>query len=200
MWLNFNDSRSASNITDFTTLDLSTTAGFDTGGTVWMMSLNQFVSGNSSHEITIPGGTVSGMGFTITSAGNVSVRASKSGAGNNNEATGLSALSSGNYMMLLSYTKGSPSNSPTNSIVNLWINPTDASSESALGTPDWSFSSSLWGRDGNSLTSITATPSQQGRIDEIRVTTSFAELGLIPEPTTALLGGIGFLFLLRRRR
>jgi hypothetical protein len=197
MWLDFNQSRTASNSTDFTNLALG---GLGAGDTVWFASLNQFVGGNTDHLIHIAGGTVSGMGFTISPAGVVSVRASKSGSGANSENTGLS-VADGVHLILLSYTKGSPVDSPTNSVVRLWINPQDASSETALGAADWTFSSSLWGRDGNTLTGISpAQPSQQGRIDEIRVATTFEELNLIPEPASLGLLGLGGLLMLRRVR
>jgi hypothetical protein len=120
--------------------------------------------------------------------------------------TGIN-LASGTYLMLARYTKGSGT-SPINSAVDLWINPADTSSVAALGAANWTLDSGngevKWGRDENILTSISAQPSQQGRIDEIRVATEFSELNLaatvIPEPSTALLGGLGFLTLLLRRR
>lgn len=200
MWLDFNDSRSASNSADFTTLDLTTLGA---GDSVWMTTLFQYVSGNNAHSLKIAGGTVSEMGVTISSGGSVSVEATLDTSVNATNGTGLS-LATGTHLMLLRYTKGTGT-SPVNSAVDLWINPADASSVSALGTADWTLDSSdgqvKWGRDGNSLTSISeATPSQQGRIDEIRVATSFSELNMIPEPSTAILGSLGLLALLRRRR
>jgi len=48
--------------------------------------------------------------------------------------------------------------------------------------------------------SVMAQPLQQGRIDEIRVATTFNEVINVPEPSVALLGAIGFLALPRRRR
>lgn len=52
-----------------------------------------------------------------------------------------------------------------------------------------------------SLFDTLAVESQQvGTIDEIRFGTTLSDVGVIPEPSTALLGGLGLLFLLRRRR
>lgn len=200
MWLDFNAARFASNSTDFTSLNLT---DLDSGGSVWMTTLFQYVSGNTAHSLSIPGGTVSNMGFSVSGAGNVSVTATFGNSVNASNATGIT-LTTGTYLMLVRYTKGTGT-SPINSAVDLWINPADASSISALGTSDWRLDSTngevKWGRDGNILTSISnATPSQQGRIDEIRVATEFSELNMIPEPTTALLGSLGMLLLLRRRR
>jgi hypothetical protein len=39
-----------------------------------------------------------------------------------------------------------------------------------------------------------------GVLDEIRVGSSYADISPIPEPSAALLGGLGALLLLRRRR
>lgn len=202
MWLDFNDSRTASNSADFTTLNLTTLGA---GDSVWMTTLFQYVSGNTDHSLEVAGGSVSGMGFAVSGTGGVSVKATLNTTVNATNGTGIT-LTTGTYLMLARYTKGSGT-SPVDSAVDLWINPADASSVSALGTADWTLDSGdgqvKWGRDGNSLTSISeATPSQQGRIDEIRVATTFSELNLaaIPEPSTALLGALGLLALLRRRR
>ena len=200
MWLDFNDARSASNSTDFTSLDLTT---LGQGDTVWMTSIFQYVAGNSSHGLTVSGGSVSEMGFSISGAGNVSVVATLNTTVNATNGTGIN-LTSGTYMMLARYTKGSGT-SPNDSAVDLWINPPSASSVSALGTADWTLDSSdgdvKWGRDGNSLTGLTdVQPSQQGRIDEIRMATTFSELNLVPEPSAALFGGFALLALMLRRR
>lgn len=193
MWLDYNDARSASNGTDFTSLDLST---LGEGDTVWFASLNQYVTGNTTHSIEIAGGSVSEMGFTIGGTGGVSVIGTLNTTVNAYNSTGIN-LSSGDYLMLLRYTKGSGT-SPTDSQIDLWINPDDASSVSALGTADWTLDSGdgqvKWGRDTDSLTSISeAQPSQQGRIDEIRIGTEFSEMNLtaIPEPSTLALVGLG---------
>lgn len=200
MWLDHNDAREASNSADFTNLSLTTLGA---GDSVWMTSIFQYVTGNTAHSLEIQGGSVSGMGFSINGAGNVSVKATLDGSVNATNSTGIN-LSSGTYMMLARYTKGTGT-SPNDSSVNLWIDPTNTSSVANLGTADWTLDSSdglvKWGRDGNSLTSIDlAQPSQQGRIDEIRVATSFEELSLVPEPSAALFGGFALLALMLRRR
>ena len=200
MWLDFNDARDAANSTDFTTLDLTT---LGQGDSVWMMSLFQYVGGNNSHTLTVAGGSVSEMGFGISSGGNVSVRATLNTTVNGNNSTGIN-LNDGTHFLLTRYTKGSGT-SPTDSSVDLWVNPDNTSSVTALGTADWTLDSSdgdvKWGRDGNSLTSLTdVQPSQQGRIDEIRIATDFSDLALVPEPSTAVLSTIALLALAFRRR
>ena len=53
-----------------------------------------------------------------------------------------------------------------------------------LGSPDWTKTDGLWGRAGNTFSAVAATPSQGGRIDEIRVATDFESLtgGVQPSP------------------
>jgi hypothetical protein len=202
MWLDFNDARTASNGTDFTTLDLTTLAA---GDSVWVMSLFQYVSGNSGHQLVVDGGSVSRMGFEIAGSGAVSVTATFNQTVNATNSTGLT-LGSGTHLMLARYTKGTGT-SPDDSSVDLWINPSNTASIAGLGSADWTLDSSdgqvKWGRDGNSLTSVsTVQPSQQGRTDEIRIATEFSELNLapIPEPSVVLLGSLGVVALLRRHR
>jgi hypothetical protein len=197
-----NSARTASNGIDFTTLDLTTLGA---GDSVWMAALFQYVGGNSSHQLLVSGGTVSEMGVTIAGGGGVSVEATLNNSVNTTNSTGLS-LTTGTHLMLLRYTKGTGT-SPVDSSVDLWINPANTGSIGGLGAADWTLDSNdgevKWGRDGNSLTSIsTVQPSQQGRTDEIRIATEFSELNLapIPEPSVALLGSLGLLALLRRRR
>ncbi|MCH7228707.1 Ig-like domain-containing protein [Haloferula sp. A504] len=182
MWLDFTDARSASDSSinfDLTTLS--------EGDAVWMAVLFQYVSGNTPHELEVSGGTVSAMGVTISSAGGVFVKATLNQTVNASNNTGLS-LTDGTHLMLLRYTKGAGT-SPVDSAVDLWINPADVSSPTALGTADWTLDSTdgqvKWGRDGNVLSSISATPSQQGRIDEIRLATTLADVIAPASDTTA---------------
>lgn len=186
--------------------DLSTTGtnSFGAGDTVWMASLFQYVAGGEQ-SLLISGGSVSGMGYTINSGGSVSVTATINATVNANNSTGLS-LGTGTYLMLARYTKGTGT-SPIDSSVDLWINPTNTSSVASLGAANWTLDSGdgqiKWGRDGNTLSSLSVTTPAQGRSDEIRIGTSFSDLNLaaVPEASTALLGAFGLaLTLLRRRR
>ncbi len=54
--------------------------------------------------------------------------------------------------------------------------------------------------DESQFTTLHIAGQQISSIDEIRFGTTLASVGVIPEPSTALLGGLGFLALLRRRR
>jgi hypothetical protein len=192
MWLDYTAERSGSS--NFTNFDLTP---LEQGDAVWMAALFQYVSGNNAHSLAISGGTVSAMGVTITGAGDVVVTGTLNTTVSASNDTQID-LGTGTYLMLLRYTKGSGS-SPVDSKIDLWINPAPAS----LGTADWTLDSDdgqvKWGRDGNALTGLSATPSQQGRIDEIRIATSLGEINLVPEPASMALLGLGGLMMLRRR-
>lgn len=200
MWLDYDEARTATDSTP--NFDLSTTYGFGAGDTVWMATLFEYVSNTNAHFVDVAGGSVSSMGVSISSAGDVSVKATINSSVNATNSTGIT-LGDGIYLMLLRYTKGSGT-LPTDSAVDLWINPTDASSAAALGTADWTLDSGdgqiKWGRDGDVLSSIEAGPSQQGRIDEIRLATSLAEIGVVPEPASLALVGLGGLLMMGRTR
>jgi hypothetical protein len=183
MWLDYNDARSASHSFS-NSLDLST---LGEGNAVWVASLFEYVTGNSSHTLSIGGGSVSEMGIAIGGSSNVVMTCTLNQTVNAGINTGIN-LGSGTYLILLRYTKGSGT-SPNDSRVDLWINPADTSSEDALGMADWTLDSNdgqvKWGRDTDSLTGISlAQPSQQGRIDEIRIATDLATItgGVQPPP------------------
>jgi hypothetical protein len=185
MWLDFDAARAAGNSADFTNLLMD---DLGEGGVIWFASLHQFVSGNTTHVLDT-GANFADIGVSISSGGAISVRASKNTSANYYNNTGHS-ISNGTHLLLLRYTKGTGS-SPVDSQVDLWINPSDTSSETALGTPDWTLDSSdgqiKWGRDGYSLTRIAvAQPSQQGRIDEIRIGQVYADVvgEVLPPPPT----------------
>jgi hypothetical protein len=84
--------------------------------------------------------------------------------------------------------------------MSLWVNPADFSSEAALGTA----LGTLSGRDLNFDTirlrggSATSGHTATWTYDDLKITNDFASM--IPEPSSALLGGLGLLALLRRRR
>jgi hypothetical protein len=143
------------------------------GDTVWFAVLFQYVTGTATnHYLTTGGGSVTSLGFQIASGGDVEVWCSDNGGGSNTfHDTGVDA-GSGTYLMLLRATKGSGT-SPTDSVVDFWFDPADASSVSALGSPDWTTGAdSKFGRDGQSISGLTALSSQAGRTDEIRLGTS----------------------------
>ena len=172
------------------------------GGAVWFSVLFDYASGNSNHYIQFTGASVSALGVQITSAGAVEVWGSNNGGAATWSGTGQTAAS-GSYLMLVRATKGgtNDANGPINSVIDFWFNPTDVSSESALGASTWSSGAdSKFGRNTETLTTVSIQGSYGGRIDEIRLATDYASLNLVPEPSTALLGGIGILVLLCRRR
>lgn len=84
--------------------------------------------------------------------------------------------------------------------MSLWVNPADFSSEAALGSALASLSgrhldfNTIRLRGGSSTTGHTAT----WTFDNLQITSDFASI--VPEPSSALLGGLGLLALLRRRR
>lgn len=183
MWLDYNDARSASDSS--INYPLST---LSEGDAIWVAVLFQYVGSNNTHSLSISGGAVSGLAFAITSGGDVIVTCARKGNNNDgvgNNDTGID-VGSGTYLMLLRATKGTGA-SPTDSTVDFWLDPADTSSEGVLGAPHWSTDASggsKWGRDTDSLTGISAQPSQQGRIDEIRIATDFATVtgGVLPPP------------------
>jgi len=54
--------------------------------------------------------------------------------------------------------------------------------------------------DESLFTTLHVSGQQISSIDEIRFGDSLASIGVIPEPSAALLGGLGTMLLLRRRR
>jgi hypothetical protein len=190
----------------FTTVDSTPNFSYTTlgaGNEMWLSYLVDFTSGETNpFALTLDGGSVSSLGIDFSTTAAVTVRATLDGTVNKANDTGLT-LGNGVSHILLRATKGTGT-SPVNSQLDLWINPSSVGSVGALGAASWTLDSGdgevKWGRDGNTFSSIIAAPSAGGRLDEIRIATSFSELSLVPEPSTALLGALGFLALLRRRR
>lgn len=94
--------------------------------------------------------------------------------------------------------------SGSNDSITLWVNPTDVSGGEGSLTPYLTVGGvNLTSTGLNTIRPFAGQTSDtfnavNGNFDEIRVGSSFASV--IPEPSTALLGGLGLLALLRRRR
>ena len=175
----------------------------EVGSVVWYSALFDFTSDKSAY-LQFIASNVSSVYFEIGSSGSITLDLAKSGAvsgsGGANRATGES-VSNGTNLLLLKATKGGPKASPTNSEFEFWLNPGDISSESALGAADFSVSDGLWGRDTQVLSSIKASLPDGGRLDEIRIATTFNDLiGVIPEPSTFVLAGLGLMSVCFQRR
>jgi hypothetical protein len=198
MWLDFNASR---NGTD-PSIDLSF-ATYGAGDEFWFATLFEYVGDTNDQVLTFQGGAVTALGFRIGSDRAVSVLASDNGGSTTYHSTTATGVVDGTYLMLARATLGDTFDSfgVTNSVVDFWFDPTDTSSVGALGTATFTTGAdSKFGRSSQSITDVFAQPSQQGRIDEIRLGTSLNQVINVPEPSTTLLGALGFLALLRRRR
>lgn len=77
---------------------------------------------------------------------------------------------------------------------SVWIDPVDASSTSIVSAADTKDVTGFYFRQSGSSVNETIT------IDNLIVSTTFPEALAIPEPSLALLGGLGLLGLVRRRR
>jgi len=185
MWLDDTVTRSSTDSTpdfDFGIVEV--------GATFWYAAIFDYKGGNSSHRVefrsTLVSGSsnVSGIYMEITAGGTVQIQAAQSGNATAVHNTGVTNVVDGTHLLLLKVTKGSPKNSPANTRLDFWFNPADTSSEGVLGSPDWTKTDGLWGRAGNTFSAVAATPSQGGRIDEIRVATDFESLtgGVQPSP------------------
>ncbi len=99
-----------------------------------------------------------------------------------------------------------PDTGYTNPTISLYLNPMDLTSQPDTATATFSGGNT---NDGTNLTALSllsikagATNARSfGYIDEVRFGTTWADVvPPIPEPTPALLGGIGLLLALPRRR
>jgi hypothetical protein len=82
-----------------------------------------------------------------------------------------------------------------NDTFTVWRNP-DLGSEPATGGVSWTADLPF-----SYIGIFNANGTGEARFDELRIGTTFADaIGAIPEPSAALLGGLGMLCLLRRRR
>lgn len=200
MWLDFDQARSATD----GSININM-AGYGAGDSFWFATLFDYVGGNTNHELVFQGGTVTALGFRIDGGGGVSVLASDNGGASNVwHATGVTGVTDGTYLLLARATIGNTFDAfgVDNSVVEFWFNPLNTSSEAALGAATWTTGpDSKFGRASQAITGVFAQPSQQGRIDEIRVATDLFEvITLAPEPSTAMLSALGLLALLGRRR
>ena len=175
------------------------------GGTVWMSALVQYVSGGTNDYFvrsTGGGSTVTDLGFGITSTGTLQLYGSDGGSANTVINTGTTGITSGTYLIVVRATKGTGT-SPLDSTIDLWLDPADTTDPGTLGSVTFSTGAdSKFGRDSQALDRMEVEMASGGAIDEIRFATDFSELNLysIPEPSTAILAGLGLAGLCLRRK
>jgi hypothetical protein len=183
MWLDDVSARSATDSRP--NVDLG---ALEVGDVLWFTALVEHNYGSSSEVLFNSDSNVGRIYIRLLSDGQVQLNLAKSGAvsgnANANRDTGVYAVDGETSLLLLKVTKGSPKESPTNTEFAFWLNPPKALDASGLGDPDWSAADGLFGRSPGIWTSVVATPSLGGRIDEIRVGTQFDEvIPFIPEPS-----------------
>ena len=112
----------------------------------------------------------------------------------------------GTTMLVVGSIPAIPDTGYTNPTISLYLNPMDLTTQPGTATATFSGGNT---NDGTNLTALSllsikagATNARSfGYIDEVRFGTTWADVvPPIPEPAPALLGGIGLLALLRRRR
>lgn len=92
-------------------------------------------------------------------------------------------------------------NATGNDTLDVWLNPADLSSESTLGTAAISRSDADLSFDRVRLRAGSgAGGTESWQFDNLVLATTLGEVASVPEPSSALLGGIGLLALFRRRR
>lgn len=139
-----------------------------------------------------------GMGvdfYTDTGDGRLRAR------GNNTNSSGFMSFDeSATHLVIFRLDWSSTAASDT---ISLWLNPADVSSVSALGTAGVAYSGDFTpgGTPGIYLRSFDNAAANVWTFDEFRMGTSFADLTMVPEPSTyaMLLGGLAALAMLRAR-
>jgi hypothetical protein len=171
---------------------LITPGTFANGGGVFLG--NNAVSGDTA------GATIFGLGFNASGNAVVSYNNGVTAA-----TTGTFTASS-TYWLVGNFSYSISGSTTTFSAANLWIynassgNP--PASEGALSTAMASFSgtsTTTGSRVPDNLLFKTGSSVANSSFDEVRIGDSYASVA-IPEPRAALLGGLGMLALLRRRR
>jgi len=170
------------------------------GDEAWFSALLQY---NSLDEATVMFGAdhiVSPLGFGTDSSGNLLLHYWDSAPNEFTvDDTGLDLAADGStYLMVVRAVKGTGSGQwePTNSVVDIWLDPALADLE---GAGDYTSRDSKWGRTGTSINSLLVDSGIRNHLDEIRAGTEVADLALVPEPSTVLLLLLAALTLLIRR-
>ncbi len=182
-------------------------ASASAGDTYWISGLIQYNTLGNVFILFENGETVNEWGFGIDAEGDVVLRASDDGAVQAALDTGVDAAADGStYLFVSRATIGNGTDSDKQSTVDLWFNPSDASSVGALGSPTFSTGAdSKIGRSTGAYTELTFNPggSPNARIDEIRFGDDLVDvIGVVPEPSTYgfLLGSLVLILALRRKR
>ena len=174
--------------------------GTAAGSEWWFAGLLQVANNDGTTSVTFSNGqSVNHIGFGSDANGNIVLIASNNGGSAAAHDTGLDVTLGETILFIVRGTKGTGT-SPTNSFVDIWVNPSDTSSVAALGTPTWGTGTdSKFGRETGAYTSVSVGLSFQSRADEIRMGETLSDV-VIPEPATMSLLALGGLAILRRRR
>jgi hypothetical protein len=190
----------------------ASSSGFDPGfesaspgDTYWMTALAQWGGTGSEVKLQFNGANaVDHVGFRFATDGTVRLIGSNDGGTATELITGANAVAGQTHLLLMRATFGSGDSGTRNSALDFWLDPSDVSSEGALGTPDYTTGAdSKFGRSGSytgaTITGGSASSSVIPRIDEVYFTKSFSDLALVPEPGSIGLVGIATVMLGRRR-
>lgn len=210
-WTGYGSSAAGNQLTaDLTSSASSALAPGATNKTIWMSTLirpGTFANGsgvflgNNAVAGDTSGATIFGLGFN--SAGNAVVSYNN---GSTAATTGTFSATS-TYWLVGNMTYSISGGTTTFSAANLWIYSAASGNppvdELALGAAMASFSgtsTSTGSRVPDNLLFKTGSSLANSQFDEVRIGDSYASVAAIPEPRAALLGGLGLLALLRRRR